>query len=86
MTSSTDVNPYWLPHFRTEDFQASNTDEIGLLECLVGASIHGGEKNMELLLSLNILDLASFFEGNSPQSMCVEGDYTPARAYVLEKL
>jgi len=54
--------------------------------CLVGASIHGGEKNMELLLSLNILDLASFYKNNSPQSMCVEGDYTPARAYILETL
>jgi len=67
-----------LPHY--------SFDGCCLGRCLVGACIHGGEKNVELLLSLGILDLSHLHSGNSPQSMTCEGDYSPQRAYILESL
>jgi GTPase SAR1 family protein len=74
----------WLPHFKST--YHTKQDLANLLGCLVGACIHGGERNMELLLSLDILDLTLYDSGNSPQSMCCEGDYSPVRAYILETL
>lgn len=49
---------------------------INLDECLVGAGMHGGEKNVELIISTNLLDLRmESGRGNSPLSMTLEGNY-----------
>jgi len=72
----------WLPQFQDLD-----QDKCGLCRCLVGAAIHGGEKCVELLLSLEILDLGACSRiGNSPISMACEGDYSPERAFIIEAL
>lgn len=64
-----------------------------LFYALTGSCIHEAERNVELLLSTGRIDFdaepggwRSFKNGNSPMSMCCEGNHSPSRAHIIDSL
>lgn len=58
---------------------------------LIGAGIHGAERNVEMILSLqrlNFSDGSGWFttDHNHPLSMTCEGNFSPARVHIIEAL
>jgi hypothetical protein len=53
---------------------------------LVGACMHGAEKNFELLLATGVIELESWSRGNHPVSMALEANFSLSRIYIVQKL
>eukprot|EP00040_Diaphanoeca_grandis_P035864 m.226578 g.226578 ORF g.226578 m.226578 type:complete len:1867 (+) comp33495_c0_seq1:230-5830(+) len=63
---------------------ASRSFALGIMK---GAAIHGAEKNFDLILSVNLVDFDRVGRNfNNPLSMCLEGNYSPSRVVIAQKL
>ena len=57
------------------------------MHACTGACIHRAERNFELILSSNLLDLEKASElFNSPLSMCAEGHFSESRSHIAHRL
>ena len=78
-----------LDYFNDEDEELSADQTI--FQVVVGAGIQGGERNIEMVFSMDRIDFSAEDEQkwrahNNPLSMTCEGNYSPSRIHIINKL